>query len=158
MSKITYQIKYWLPVYLYAGLIFYLSGISLPTVPVKMPAIDKIAHFFEYAILGLLIYRACLSGRQSGLGGQLDCPVWSGTPLSLRWTAGHLNSWLTSWLYRKRIFFSIFLSVLYAFSDELHQFFVPNRMMSEWDFLADALGAITAIVVILIIKPQIQKN
>jgi VanZ family protein len=53
-------LKYWLPVLLYAGLIFYVSSISLPTPPIKVPFSDKIVHVLEYAILGCLVYRACI--------------------------------------------------------------------------------------------------
>lgn len=49
---------YWLPVYLYMGLIFYLSSQSRPPVPSIMLRWDKITHFFEYAVLGLLLIRA----------------------------------------------------------------------------------------------------
>lgn len=33
------------------------------------------------------------------------------------------------------------LTVLYAFSDELHQAFVPGRVPDLWDLVCDALGA-----------------
>lgn len=42
---------------------------------------------------------------------------------------------------------TVFLSVLYALSDELHQHFVPNREMEFWDFLADVLGVLTICLV-----------
>lgn len=49
---------YWLPAYLYMGLIFYLSSQSRPAVPAIILRWDKITHFFEYAVLGLLLIRA----------------------------------------------------------------------------------------------------
>lgn len=36
-------------------------------------------------------------------------------------------------------------TLLYAFSDELHQFFVPGRYSDIRDVLVDALGALTAL-------------
>ena len=50
---------------------------------------------------------------------------------------------------QKAYFISVICSVLYGFSDEFHQFNIPGRRMSEWDFIANALGAIIAIVLIL---------
>lgn len=39
------------------------------------------------------------------------------------------------------------LGILYALSDELHQYFVPNREMEFWDFLADAVGILTVCLI-----------
>jgi len=48
----------WIPVVAYAGLIFGLSSIpDLPT-PTSTDHLDKVAHFFEYGILGVLLIRA----------------------------------------------------------------------------------------------------
>jgi VanZ family protein len=52
-------------------------------------------------------------------------------------------------IFQKAYFISALFSILYGFSDEFHQFYVPGRQTSEWDFIADALGAIVAIVIIL---------
>ena len=49
---------YWLPAYLYMGMIFYLSSQSRPPVPEFILRQDKIAHLIEYAVLGLLLIRA----------------------------------------------------------------------------------------------------
>jgi VanZ family protein len=111
------QVSYWLPVYLYAGLIFLLSSFPLPASPVKVSQIDKIAHFFEYAILALLIYRACVTSPQRRL-------------------------------YQGRVDISVIISVLYAFSDEFHQYFVPQREMDLYDFLMDTLGVCVAILLV----------
>ena len=51
-------IKYYIPSYLYAGLIFALSSYSL-VVPPSLPSFsDKWIHFFEYAIFGFLLARS----------------------------------------------------------------------------------------------------
>lgn len=55
---------YWLPVYLYLGLIFYLSHQPASILPHFK--FDKLVHFSEYALLGLLLMRALAkSYRQS---------------------------------------------------------------------------------------------
>jgi len=59
---------------------------------------------------------------------------------------------------RKAYFISVICSVLYGFSDEFHQFYVPGRQTSEWDFMADALGAIVAVVIILKLNAGGQKK
>ena len=60
MTKIIhYQLRYWLPVYLYALAIFLSSHQSRVGIPVRIIGLDKIAHFIAYGVLAGLIYRAC---------------------------------------------------------------------------------------------------
>lgn len=52
-------LKYWFPVFVYSGIIFFLS--SLPAdVTKQMPFTvwDKLEHAIEYALLGFLVFRA----------------------------------------------------------------------------------------------------
>ncbi len=46
------------------------------------------------------------------------------------------------WIYK--IILAIGITSLYGASDEIHQFFTPNRSADIFDWLADTLGAITA--------------
>lgn len=123
----VHLIKYWFPVLLYAGLIFVSSSIRFPEAPVQVPHFDKIIHFFEYAILALLIYRACVNSPRASL-------------------------------YKNRISISVLGAVPYALLDELHQYFVPMREMSLFDFLADALGACCAIILVSLVAKHALKH
>lgn len=51
-------LKYWLPVYLYAGLIFFYSSMSQPPLRPVILHGDKLLHLAEYAVFGYLIARA----------------------------------------------------------------------------------------------------
>lgn len=51
-------IKYWLPVIVYAGLIFHISSVPGEDIPALFFGQDIIFHFFEYAGLAFLIKRA----------------------------------------------------------------------------------------------------
>jgi len=42
----------------------------------------------------------------------------------------------------KNITFTLLISVLFAASDEIHQYFVPGRQCDIYDFLADTIGII----------------
>lgn len=107
---------YWLPVTLYAGLIFYFS--SLPHPEEYLPSLlaelgDKLLHVLEYGALGILCYRA------------------------FRHAAG-------PWAAGSALFLAILASAGYGLTDEVHQAFVPFREPDGWDLLADAVGATLA--------------
>ncbi|HEC66041.1 MAG TPA: VanZ family protein [bacterium] len=111
--------RYWMPLILYAGLIFTLSSFSLPPSKVEIPFIDKFIHLVEYGILGFLFYRALRASR---------FPPKADQPLAEA----------------KVFILSIIFSILYALSDEIHQYFVPGREFDLWDLAADSLGIILA--------------
>jgi VanZ family protein len=110
------SVIYWLPVLLYAGLIFSLS--ALPHPEDLVPSIfkllgDKVLHAIEYGVLGILFYRA------------------------FRHAAGN-------WGRQYALALAILAASLYGLSDEIHQAFTPNRVSSGWDLLADVIGATLA--------------
>lgn len=107
-------LRYWGPVFAYAGVIFYLS--SLPNPQDKLPSFiglfsDKALHAVEYAMLGGLFYRAFRWGTNDVV------KPWAG-------------------------FLAVLATSLYGLSDEIHQSFVPHREASGWDWLADSVGAV----------------
>jgi hypothetical protein len=44
---------------------------------------------------------------------------------------------------------SVVLTSLYGISDELHQAFVPGRHANPWDWVADTLGAVVAVSLVV---------
>jgi VanZ family protein len=102
----------WLPVALYAALIFVASSIPADGMPGgPWWRFDKVIHAAVYAILGLLLVRAF----------RLGPPRLAPWPAALAAAA---------------------LAILYGVSDELHQSFTPGRDASMMDAVADAVGAI----------------
>jgi VanZ family protein len=106
---------YWMPVALYAGVIFFLSNQShpeehLPSFLLKDVS-DKVLHAVEYAVLGGLCYRAF----RWGLNGQVAA---------------------------RALIIAIITASLYGVTDEVHQLFVPFRESSWLDWLADTIGAV----------------
>ena len=123
--------KYWLPVLAWMALIYVASGdpkslyhsarVVEPLMPTDsqphslQPAVifvRKVAHAAEYAVLALLLWRALRATSSQP-------PGWS-------WRLA-TNAWV--W------------SVVYGFTDELHQVFVPTRRAEALDILIDAVGA-----------------
>lgn len=112
-------VYYYLPVFLWMGLIFYLSsipglksGASLPTEIV----LRKTAHIFEYFILALLFWRIFyyhlgFSLLKSGLLAFSSC-------------------------------------IGYAISDEIHQFFIEERAGRFVDVLVDGGGAFLGVLAV----------
>ena len=104
-------LKYWLPVYLYAALIFFLSSLpELPEAPVQFPFLDNIAHFLEYVFLGYLLKRGFSNSGRAKL-------------------ASHSS------------LLAVITAFLYGMSDEIHQIFVPLRHPEVLDLVFDGAGA-----------------
>jgi VanZ family protein len=130
--------KYWLPVLVWMGLIFWMSTgmfsaintyhffesilrsikpeISSHTIMIINNSIRKVGHVTEYFISGVLVFRAFKAG--------------SSEPRMMRWA----------------MFSAVFI-FLFAASDEYHQSFVASRTASLLDVGIDTGGGILAICV-----------
>jgi len=79
------RFRRWVPVALYAGLVFFLSSLSrpLPFLPEDVWSLDKLLHAVEYAVLGLLLARALgaggLSPARTFLGALLLASLYGAT-------------------------------------------------------------------------------
>ena len=112
MNKLKIFSLYWLPVILWAGVIFYFS--SIPHLQIEKLGIwdtifRKIAHATEYGVLAFLALR-----------------------LGLRQEKRKVFV----------LVIVIVFCALYAWSDEWHQSLVAGRTFSVWDITIDSLGAI----------------
>jgi len=87
-------------------------GISDAAVREIQYAVRKCGHLSEYAVLAILIHRA------------LNPPTLNPT-----------NAWT-----RSQVGWALFLTALYACTDEFHQAFVPSRQASVLDVLIDTVG------------------
>jgi VanZ family protein len=138
VSKFKSFLKYWLPVLLWAALIFSASGdqksvqhssrIIEPLVRWLIPGISdeavrttvlvvrKCAHVTEFAVFTLLLWRAARGA------------LWKSTE---RW----------DWNVATFVFA---VSVLFAISDEIHQSFVPGRQGAVMDVVIDSAGSACA--------------
>lgn len=129
MEKAQTFIKFWLPVFLWAIVIFIFSG--LPTQKTaeyywQDVLVKKLAHLGEYAIFFILCYRALRSG--SGLA---------------EGKAGLI---------------SLLLVVGYALSDEFHQSLTPGREPTLRDVIIDAFGGSLAWLVLWKCLPKMPKK
>jgi len=104
-------VKYWLPVIVYAILIFCVSSIPGQKLPNLFSGQDIFSHIVEYAILALLVNRA-------------------------------VKKYYPGQSYKRRFFWVFIVVIIYAMSDEFHQFFVPQREASLYDVAMDGIGII----------------
>lgn len=95
--------------------------------------VRKTAHFTEYFVLGLLLYMAVGINFGSTLD-MLDADLRLGKILRLRY------------------FLPVVIVFGYAGTDELHQYFVPDRCCSFRDVLIDTAGGLSAVLVIGIVR------
>lgn len=114
-------IRYWIPVIFYGILIFYLSSIPFRIRHAPFPYYDKVFHFFEYGVFAGLWYRA----------------LWRTTRLPEHgwWWPGIVT---------------ILICSAFGIGDELYQKFTPHRTSDFYDLMADASGALAAVVLSLI--------
>jgi VanZ family protein len=112
MRPVLRQTWLWVPLALYAGLIWYMSSRS--TAPgssfFTFPFGDKVGHALMFGVLAALIWRALRGSFELSPSAAL-------------------------------IATTVLLAVIYGGIDEIHQSYVPGRSSDAWDLAADALGA-----------------
>ncbi len=59
--------RYWAPLYIYAGIIFFVSGMSKPLPEIDIPYLDKLLHVLEYGIFALFAGRAFKNSSRSAV-------------------------------------------------------------------------------------------
>ncbi len=133
------QIRVWLPVVLWMGVIFWLSaqtgddsgnmsGFIADIIHKFIPGealadsleflVRKAAHLTEYLVLGLLLHRAVRISTRT-------------------------KAW--SWLYSAGT--AELIGIFYAVSDEFHQSFVPGRSPQIIDVLIDSSGVLAGVLI-----------
>jgi len=116
MKKASWLLKFWLPVGIWMGMIFYFS--SIPNLRVAESNFwDEIlrsgAHFILYGIGYFLFFRAINFGKENLPAGK----------------AG------------KNFLLPLFLTFAYGVFDEIHQAFVPTRTFQIKDLVVNFGGA-----------------
>lgn len=119
MRKIENVLYYWLPPFIWMGMIFYMS--SQKSIPLTKNVVAdfvtfKTLHMIEYAYLFFLFYRAFQSIKivQSKIAGLC----------------------------------AFIIAILYSLTDELHQLFIPTRQGRLRDVLFDIFGMFVMYVII----------
>lgn len=113
--KFIKTVIHWLPFISYMTLIFYLSSLSQPSVPMsEVWNIDKVYHIIEYSIFSFLAFHALLH-----------------TPLDI--------------ISKNAIIVVILFTAFYGATDEIHQLFVQGRQANVVDWLFDVMGGFVGI-------------
>lgn len=112
--------KVWL---VYIPLIIYWLVLFVATsLPVeRLPSVgfsDKINHFLAYFVLAVLVNLTLIYQRKS------------------------------KFLFEKAQIATIVICLFYGAVDELHQLLVPGRFAETWDWVADAWGAFTGVLLV----------
>lgn len=102
--------------------VYWLILFTATTLPVeRLPSVgftDKVNHFIAYFILAVLVNLTLIYQRKSRL------------------------------LFEKAQIATIVICLFYGAVDELHQMLVPGRFAETWDWVADALGAFTGVLIV----------
>jgi VanZ family protein len=126
--KIIKSLSLWLPVVLWAGLIFkFSSGTVLSTSQIYWQdfAVKKIGHFLLFGVLSVLIYRGLIGHGIS----RKKAAVWA-----------------------------VAIAFLYGATDEYHQMFTQGREARLRDVLIDGIGAGVVIYYIYRFLPKLPKK
>ncbi|MFQ5975441.1 MAG: VanZ family protein [Candidatus Hydrothermarchaeales archaeon] len=118
------MVNYWVPVYIYAALIFYYSSLRFGPLPQNilirgMELLDPkrvILHVIEYSGLGYLLYRALLNSDKK-------------------------------LFYENAFLLAVLFGLFYGVTDEIHQSFIPTREMSILDIFSDGLGSMIGAII-----------
>jgi VanZ family protein len=112
--------KVWL---IYIPLVVYwLILFTATTLPVeRLPSVgftDKVNHILAYFVLSVLVNLTVIYQRKS------------------------------KFLFEKAQIATIVICLFYGAVDELHQMLVPGRFAETWDWVADALGVFTGVLIV----------
>lgn len=112
-------IKFHFPFFFWLAAIFVQSSFPASAYPeIEFFNADKIVHILVYGLLGALCYISLIHQKKFKL------------------------------LESSPYIFTLLFCSFYGFSDEFHQYFVPNRDANVYDWIADAAGVILIIVII----------
>lgn len=121
MKILSRSIRYHLPPVLWALIILISMSIPAEYIPkVKIFGYDKIAHIGVFMVFGILVYRSIIN-----------------------WQLKNINI-------LRSILFSLFSVMFFGFFSEAYQQFIPGRTPDIYDFIADTIGGLIAIPIILI--------
>jgi hypothetical protein len=127
-GKIIKQLSAWLPVILWAALIFHFSSGKIPVASViywQDFAVKKTGHVLLFGALSILIYRAFRMNKV----GRKKAAVWA-----------------------------VILATFYGATDEYHQMFTQGRESRVRDVFIDGSGAALVILAIYYLPPKLSKK
>lgn len=127
-AKIIKQLNAWLPVILWAALIFHFSSGTIPVasnVYWQNFAVKKTGHVLLFGAMAILIYRAL---RMSGVDR------------------------------KKAAILALVLATFYGASDEYHQMFTQGRESRIQDVFIDSGGAFLVILTTYYLPPKLSKK
>jgi hypothetical protein len=127
-EKILRQVYAWLPVIIWAGLIFRFSSGTVPLASVvywQDFAVKKSGHVILFGVLAVLIYRGLRIEKIK----RKQAAIWA-----------------------------VVLSTLYGVTDEYHQMFTSGRTSRVRDVFIDGMGSALVILVAYYLPPMLSKK
>ena len=151
-ARLLKMLKIWGPAVAWGFLIF--VGSSLPGAQFSEKSwldflLHSLAHFAEFAVFSFLLFRA-FDYKKTTPKEFLE--RFKDIFKTLRFGAKPFLARIFWEVFvPKKILAAITIAILYAATDEIHQYFVPGRICSFWDFLFDSLGAVVGVFLYRII-------
>lgn len=160
-NTISTILKYWLPVLLIAGIIFYSSATPYEKQDIR----PQLSHLkFLYNIMGNFDFIHFhydgheVSIKALGIPGFTEFFIRKLSHFSIYLLLAFFTTRLSK-LYVKRYFLiGIISSIIYAASDEFHQSFTADRTPLVQDVVIDSIGALFGACLFLIIYKKFKKR
>lgn len=157
-------IIYWLPVLVWAGMIYYASSQPYEKQDLRPTISDFLNLDFVESLFSTTVFNYAgeeISIESMGAAHFIEFFIRKGAHFSVYLGLGfllyraftiHLNNRLTVFL------LSWILTIIYAISDEIHQGFTPNRTPLMEDVIIDTVGGLVGISLALFFYKNIRRK
>ena len=130
----------------YAAFLFYLSSLSSPPSPSEFGFLYGLVDYLKAAGLEVLVYPFYIAYLYPDKVAHVLLYLVLGLLLHLSFRSSAYRALST-----RPALFAVLFGVLFGFTDELHQYFVPYRSASVLDLGADLLGLLIAQLLIFLV-------
>jgi VanZ family protein len=154
---------YWLPVVIWAGMIFYASSQPYEKQDLRPTISDFLDLDFVESLFSTTVFNYAgeeVSIESMGPAHFIEFFIRKGAHFSVYLGLGFLLYRALSIHLNKRLTFtaSWILTILYAISDEIHQGYTPNRTPLIEDVMIDTVGGFVGITLALFLYKNIRRK
>ena len=123
----------------------------------KWKKVDFLKIIPAILIAGVIIYFSSLPNPLPPLPGGIPSALDINTILHMCEFAGLAFFVAFGFLRKLKLYYLLIITILFAFLDEVHQYFVPNRFYDIYDIIVDSIGVILGFLAYIILLNLIKR-